>query len=286
VDLSDTVPQELNYLQMLFTGCANMNIRCYYRFVATSFAASIAAQLEYRANFVVYTITGVVTALTSLLGLSVVVGGGRSIGGWTFAESAVVVGLYIFIEGLMEVALYPNLDQISEEVRQGKLDYVFLRPIDSQFLLSFRNINFFQLPSVFIGAGITLWAITSSGVLTLSNVLIGTIFLLLGYAIIYSIWFMLATLVFWFVGINNVTVLFWGVLRAAEYPITAFPKWLRGLFTFVIPIAFVTTVPAQAFLGRAEGSVLAVGLLIAFLFLVVTRIVWKLAVRSYTSASS
>lgn len=263
-----------------------MSIRRYGRFAATSLAASVSSQLEYRANFVIYTITGVASALGSLLGLQVLVGEGRSVGGWSFSEAAVVVGLYILVEGLMEVALYPNLDRISDEVREGKMDYVLLKPIDAQFLLSFRNVNLFQLPSVLVGTGVTAWALSINGALTVQHFFGGLIFVALGYAIVYSIWFMLATLVFWLVGLNNVTVLFWSVLRAAEYPVTALPASVRGIFTFVIPVAFVTTVPAQVFLGRANTQTLMLAPIITVLFLAAARLVWKLAVRSYTSASS
>jgi ABC-2 type transport system permease protein len=66
----------------------------------------------------------------------------------------------------------------------------------------------------------------------------------------------------------------------------AYPAAYRFFFTFVVPVAFLTTVPAEAMLGRGEivwtagAGILAIGLLFF------SRYFWQFALRFYTSASS
>jgi ABC-2 type transport system permease protein len=96
----------------------------------------------------------------------------------------------------------------------------------------------------------------------------------------------MVSLAFWFVRVDNITELFYGFYEAGRFPITVYRGWVRGLLTFVVPIAFITTFPASALLGRSDSSDLAWGIgLAVFMFLAATRF-WNFALRHYSSASS
>ena len=71
-----------------------------------------------------------------------------------------------------------------------------------------------------------------------------------------------------------------------RYPITAYPATYRFFFTFVVPVSFLTTVPAQSMLGQIQFVwLLGAGLLALILFFISTQF-WRFALRFYTSASS
>jgi ABC-2 type transport system permease protein len=249
--------------------------------------ASLSTQLEYRANFVVNLIETVLRILGSLLGLSILVGDAQNIGGWSLLEAAVVLGVFTLFDGLMSMALAPNLNRIAEGVRTGTFDFTLLKPIDAQFLVSFRNINLLRLPDVLLGVGIIVWAILQLPVRPgFEQLGLGVLLLAAAYLMVYAIWFMLSTTAFWFVRVENITELFWGFYRAGQFPITVFPSWVRMFFTFIIPIAFITTVPAQAFTGKLESNSVWVALLLSGGLFMVSRWFWRFALRSYTSASS
>ena len=76
------------------------------------------------------------------------------------------------------------------------------------------------------------------------------------------------------------------VLAAGRYPVSAYPPGLRAFFTLVVPITFLTTVPAEALLGRSSGAWLALSLVVAAGCLLACRSFWRFALRFYTSASS
>ncbi|NJL22707.1 MAG: ABC transporter permease, partial [Leptolyngbyaceae cyanobacterium SM1_3_5] len=107
-----------------------------------------------------------------------------------------------------------------------------------------------------------------------------------GLISLYSLWFMLGALSIWFVKIYNVTEVLRGLLEAGRFPMVAYPAAYRFFFTFIIPVAFLTTIPAEALL-RETGIgwiVGAAGLAIALLL--ISRSFWQFAQRFYTSASS
>ena len=79
--------------------------------------------------------------------------------------------------------------------------------------------------------------------------------LLAGLVIVYSFLLLLATCAFWFVKLENVLVIFQALFgNAGRWPVTIFPPWLRAFLTFVVPVAFAVTVPAQALTGQLEAA--------------------------------
>jgi ABC-2 type transport system permease protein len=263
-----------------------MSLRRYLRLIGVFVRASISAQLEYRANFLISLIGALLTSGGALFGLLLLSADGQPVGGWTYREASVVVGLFTIVQGFIGAVLSPNLNKIAEAIRLGTMDFTLLKPIDAQFLVSTRNVDLFRL--IDIGIGLTIIIVAASGLpaMGVSSMLLGTALLGTALLIVYAIWFILTTTAFWFVKVENITELFNGLFRAGQFPVSAYPGWVRGLFTFIVPVAFITTVPAEAIIGRIrlESALMAAG--IALALLAVARWFWGVAVRSYTSASS
>jgi ABC-2 type transport system permease protein len=258
----------------------------YLKLAAIFAAASISAQLEYRVNFVVSLIGSVLTAGGALFGLMILAGDGEPVGGWSYREAMVVVGLFTLVQGYIGAFLYPNLNKIAEAIRTGTMDFTLMKPIDAQFLVSARNINVFRLIDVLVGLALIIWAVIDLPGVTVGGLALGALLVLSSLAIVYAVWFMLTTTAFWFVKVENITELFGSLFRAGQFPITVFPGWVRFLFTFIVPIAFITTVPAEVLIGRANPSAVAGAIAVALTLLGVSRLLWCWAVGSYTSASS
>lgn len=248
-------------------------------------SAAIAAELEYRINFVLATLTSLGNLAGSLFGLFLFYRTGYTFQGWSWAEALVVLGIFTLLQGFSSTFLAPNLNSIVKLVQQGTLDFVLLKPISSQFWLSSHTISPWGIPDLVFGGMLIFYAGGQLGI-QLSDYLLSAIPLVFGLASLYSLWFMLGATSIWFVKIYNVTEVLRGLLEAGRYPMVAYPTAYRFFFTFVIPVAFLTTVPAEAMLGRVQlGWVVGAGILaIALLF--IARSFWGYALRFYTSASS
>ena len=110
--------------------------------------------------------------------------------------------------------------------------------------------------------------------------------LVTGIGIVYSFWFMLATLSFWLVRVDNILVIFQSLYEAGRWPIGIYPRWLRATLTFVVPIAFAITVPAQALIGTLSAETLLVSVILSVLMLVFARMFWLQGIRNYSGASA
>ena len=248
-------------------------------------SAAFAAELEYRINFVLATLTSLGNLAGSLFGLFLFYRTGYTFQGWSWAEALVVLGIFTLLQGFSSTFLAPNLNSIVKLVQQGTLDFVLLKPISSQFWLSIHTISPWGIPDIVFGGGLIFYAGNQLNV-QFSDYLLSAIPLIFGFASLYSLWFMLGATSIWFVKIYNVTEVLRGLLEAGRYPMVAYPTAYRFFFTFVVPVAFLTTVPAEAMLGRVQlGWIVGAGFLaIALLF--IARAFWGYALRFYTSASS
>ena len=250
-------------------------------------STALASQFEYQLNLLMDLIAMAGNLVGSLFVISLFYGPGRSLGGWSWEAALVVLGVYTVLDGTCSSLLRPNLSTIVTHVQQGTLDFILLKPIDSQFWLSFRTFSPAGLPEIVTGLGLILWAATKAGASLSPAGLLGTALMLASsLVILYSLWFGLATTSIWFVKTWNATEVLRAALTAGRFPISAYPLGLRSLLTLVLPVAFLTTVPAEAILGRASLEAGAASLLMATVCLVLCRGFWRYALRFYTSASS
>ena len=251
-------------------------MRRYARLLLVQLRASVLLALQYRLDFFVeigLAIFWIGTALTPLYVLFTVRDGVR---GWTASEMLVVVGFFTMHKGVLASVIQPSLTQAVEHIRKGTLDFLLLKPVDSQFMLSTSKL------------GIILWAVSRlpQGGPSGQDLLFACLLFVCGLAILYALWIMVVSLAFKVVKIDNMSHLFVSLFEAARWPSSVFRGALSLLFTFVIPLALMTTYPALAVLGRARMSHFLTASAVALALLVVSRWVWLRSVRSYTGASS
>jgi len=92
--------------------------------------------------------------------------------------------------------------------------------------------------------------------------------------------------VFWVVRIDQIVELFEGVYQSGRWPVTIYPGWLRVSLTFLVPIAFAVTVPAEALTSRLTVDTLALATGFAIALLVFTRWWWRFGLTRYSGASA
>lgn len=260
----------------------------YLRTVRRFWSASLAADMEYRLNFVVAVLSALTSMAGSLFTLSLFFRGRDTLGGWTWPQALLVMGIHVLIAGIQSATMMPNRMRVTEYVREGTLDFVLLKPIDSQFWLSTHKFSIFGVPNAALGLCLIAYALfhVEQG-LSPAGILTGIPLVALGVLTLYGLGFILCTFTIWFVKMWNITIAMQELVEAGKYPIAAYPAGYQIFFTFVLPVAFITTVPAQQMLGKATSPTwwLAAAS-VAAVVLLTSRAFWLYALRSYTSASS
>jgi ABC-2 type transport system permease protein len=258
-------------------------LRLWRQFVVTAFMR----EAEYRANFLIGAGEGVAQLALAVLSFLLLYRFTDTVAGWTQAEVLMLVGMYRIIEGLINLQIAPNMQAISGYIRRGEMDFILLRPVSSQFLASLRMLALPEAVNVLIGLGLAIYAGAAAGVRwSVAGVLVACAFALIGLALLYALWLFMVTFSFWLVQIDNLDILFYSLFETARYPVGFFKGLLRTLLIFAFPVAFATTFPVQALLGKADLHLLPAGLALAIVALSATHLFWNYAVRHYSSASS
>ncbi|MDB9465155.1 ABC transporter permease [Dolichospermum circinale] len=257
----------------------------YLKVLRLFWTAAIAAEMEYRINFIIAALSSLGNLVGSIFGLFLFYRTGYTFTGWSWEAALVVLGIFTLLQGFSATFLSPNLNYIVRHVQEGTLDFVLLKPVRSQFWLSCHTFSLWGIPDLIFGLLIIGYAGTKLG-LGIDRYLFTLWPLFCGLVILYSLWFILGATSIWFIKIYNITEVLKGFLEAGRYPITGYPAVYRFFFTFVLPVSFLTTIPAQSMLGEIEfTSLLGAGLLAFVLFFISTQF-WRFALRFYTSASS
>lgn len=259
----------------------------YVKLVGLYFKIGILNELQYRVNFFVQIFQSVLSLIVALGGLAVVFEHTSDLNGWKSPQLLAVVGVYFIIGGLINLVIQPSMQRFMEDVRQGTLDFTLVKPQDAQLLISIRQIQIWKLVDVVIGIVILGIGLAQIGeVVSIDQAINFGITLIAGGAIVYGFWLILATCAFWFVRIDNILVIFESMYEAGRWPVGIYPGWLQFTLTFLVPIAFAVTVPAEAITGRLTTTTLSGALALAAVMLIVSRIFWRIGLRFYSGASA
>lgn len=244
--------------------------------------------MAYRAEFGLALLNVAIGLASQALGLSVIFSQTTQLGGWTVDQVLILIGVQFILAGFLGMVIRPSMSQLMEGIRLGTFDFTLTKPADSQLLASTQVFSPAAVTELAIGAGVVVVGCVRLGeTITLASVGLFALTLLCGLVMFVSVLMLLSTLSFWFVKLSNILAIFESVFgQAGRWPITIFPRWLRFTLTFVIPIGFAVTVPAQALTGKLDGGTVGLAMGIAAAFFIASRLFWKFALRHYTGASA
>lgn len=259
----------------------------YLRLLWVQLRASMLLAVQYRYDFLIDAVITTLYPLTAVVPLAVVFKDRDSVVGWTLPEMFVLLGWFTLLESIIDGAISPSLMSVVEHIRKGTLDFVLLKPADAQFLVSTARFQPARASNSLIAVGIFAFAFAKLGRAPAPlHVAEAVVLLAAATVLLYSLWILTICAAFYVVKVDNLTYLFSSVFDAARWPVNVFRGVVRFIFTFILPLALMTTFPSQALLGKLAGWVLAASLVGAAAFAAFARGVWMRSISRYTSASS
>jgi ABC-2 type transport system permease protein len=258
-------------------------LEVYKKFLHTS----LASELEYKTNILIDLITAILSLIGSIFLLSIFFQNNESIGGWVFEQALIIQGIYTILNGITNTWFNPNLTEIVKHIREGTLDFVLLKPIDSQFYISLKKINPSGFLEIILGFCLLLFCTRINQInLNISYLSLFFITIICSICILYSLWFFISTTTIWFVKTWNATEVLRSFLYIGRFPLNSFSFPLRLFFSVFIPIAFITTIPSEVFLGISHPWEILIEVIVATIFIITSRKFWLFALKFYSSASS
>ncbi len=259
----------------------------YLHLFGVQLRTSIAQAMAYRANFIIEGVMSLVWLGLAVLPLMVLYDQRTTVAGWDRPSALVVMAYFMGVKGVMEGWVSPSLVSMVEKIRSGAFDYVLLKPVDAQFMVSSSRFEPWNVFDILGAIALCVYAFTERGYgPSATDVAVGLGLYVAGVIAMYSLWVVFAALSFWVVRLDNLVYLLSSLYDTARWPVHVFRGTWKFVFTFIIPVAVMTTFPAMALLGRLDARTAFATVAGAIVMLVVSRFVWRAAIRNYTSASS
>ncbi len=258
-----------------------------FRLFALFFRVGALNELQYRANLAVQLFQSAIAVGTGVAVLGLVFGQTTNLGGWTQSELLAVMGVHILMSGVIRTAIQPNMERLMTDIRQGTLDFTLTKPEDVQVMISVREFRIWQSVDALVGGvvlAIAVAQVQSDIGLGAGLLFVATLFL--GAVMIYCFWLLVTTAAFWVIRMDEIHELFEGLYQSGRWPVTIYPGWLRISLTFLVPIAFAVTVPAEALTSRLTVETFALAAGFALALFLVTRWFFRFGLRSYSGASA
>jgi len=264
-------------------------LRKYRDVYAIMFRNSLIREMSFKANFLLWLGVEFLWFLGQLVFIEVIFAFVDRIGDWTKWDMVLLVGTHQLISQIFQAFFYANLANLPELIRTGRLDFLLLQPVDTQFVVSAKQFGLDNLVNALIGIAFVIFALIKMSVIpTAGQIALYIVAVGFGVAIHYSVLFTLAAVSFWIVRSQGLIYGYYSLFNLGRYPDVIYQGVFKFVFSWLIPVIVVTNVPARLLIRAADSPwplilQLAVA---ATLVTTATRIFWRTALKRYSSASS
>jgi ABC-2 type transport system permease protein len=280
---------EIQSLNSVESATQPARLRRYLTIYAALWKNSVTREMMFKGNFLLWIVVELAWFALQLGFISVLYLHTDAIGTWTKWQVVLLVGTSHFIQQLFQTFFLVNCINLSELVRSGKLDFLLMLPVNTRFLLSFRQVDLGGFINAASALGVMIYAATRLQLSPTLPTLLGFAGLcFIGICIHYCLMFSLATVSFWTVRAQGIVYGYYNLFNIARMPDDAFPKggFFRSVFTFVLPVLLVSNVPARQLTERLTSSSCWLLLGLAIACALASELIWRRSVRHYRSASS
>jgi ABC-2 type transport system permease protein len=267
----------------------------YLRLTGSLARYTLYREMAFRGNFLVKVAVEVLWLAIMVAFYRTVFARTNTIAGWNEAQYFFFVGCFFAINGVIEMFFLDNCNEFAELVRTGDLDGLLVKPIDEQFLITCRRIDWGTAPNVLMGGAVMVIALYQMGWpfdgWPFNLLRVGAFLLTVGcgIAIAYSFMLLLTSVSVWMVRNQSLMEMWWLFSSVARYPREIFAgRWadLGTFFTYCMPILVVVNVPSNAMVRLLDPWEVTATIAAAAILLWLSRLFFQYALRSYRSASS
>ena len=263
-------------------------LRRYFQIYAALWKNSVAREMIFKSNFLLWIVVELLWLGLQLSFIGVLYLHTDRIGSWEKWQVVMLIGGSHFIQQIFQALFLINCTNLSELVRTGKLDFLLLLPVNTRFVVSFRQVDLGSFVNAAFSIVVMAYAAHQMHLVPSALQMLGFLVLcIVGILIHYSLMLLLASICFWTVRAQGIVWGYYNLFNIARMPDEAFRGLFKAVFTFAIPMLLVSNVPARVLVKPATSLQWSLLLLaMSVLCFAISEWGWRASLRRYTSASS
>ena len=258
-------------------------LRLYFRYIGIAYRSS----LQYK-GWPMMVLSTAFTVVTDPLGVIVLFSRFGKIGDWGVERILLVYALAVTAFGLAET-FARGFDYFPWRIRSGEFDRVLLRPRTLFLQIVAAYFHMHRLARVGTGIVAIIWCLWAQGVpLTVEGTVMIVCALAGGCVAYTAVFVMTSGIAFYTIqGLDWIYIFTNASYQVTRCPAPYLPDWLRGVFTFFMPLMVISYYPASALCGWGEPWWTGwLALPSGFAFLGFAMVIWRIGVRAYKSTGS
>jgi len=211
--------------------------------------------------------------------------------GYSLQEVALFFLTFNIVDILAQL-FFRGIYGVRSLIREGDFDYFLIQPTNVLFRVAFHTVDFLDVVTIVPVFTITFYVMRHIGGLggqtavpTIRWFLYGLL-TLNGLVIAFAIHIAVASLAVLTQELENTIWIYRDLMTLGRFPSDIYDSPMRGILTFIVPVAVMVSFPAKAFLGKLAPLWLFHALAMATTSLALSLLFWRFATRRYTSVSS
>jgi ABC-2 type transport system permease protein len=266
----------------------SQGLRRYLTIYIALWKNSVVREMGFKTNFLLWIVVEMLWFALQLSFMFVIYSHTDRIGTWSKWQVVMLLGASHFIQQIFTAIFLTNCTQLSELIRTGKLDFMLLLPVNTRFMISFRQVDLGGFVNAASAVAVMIYAgnqlrLSPTWAQVAGFVLLAAVSILVHY----SLMFLLASVSFWTVRAQGIVWGYYNLFNIARLPDEAFHGLFKTVFTFAVPMLLVANVPVKLLVRKLSSPLEMLVLLgMAVVCLAASEAIWRISVRHYTSASS
>jgi len=264
-------------------------IRKYLRIYAILFRFGFIFSTTYRVSFFIELLVEIGYQIAFILFYFVIFNNIKNIMGWNFYEIMFLTGLNIVTSELILGSLYIfNLRRLPEKIKNGDIDLILVKPINSLFYLSLGIPYFSAFVSIIPGILLMIYSYNRLNLpLNFFAALVSIFVLINGFILAFSFSIILSSLSFKYINTYTIPLIAEKIiLYYKDRPHQVYQGILKLVFFIIIPVVFVSSIPSYILIKNIVWNYVMVSLFLSCIFFFIALKVWEIMIKNYTSASS
>lgn len=248
---------------------------------------SIETVFIYRINSLIMGLAPIIWMTAMLVFIGVIFSKVKELGGWNYWQVVFLTGVHEIIFLLTWSTIMVNLRTFVSDVKTGRSDQDFLRPINSRFFISFKTIDFTNIGSlvnVIVIFSYSLGKIV--GQINIARFFGFFLLLAIAYFICYFVYLIFASFCLYFINARALLDWIFELTDFDRYPAEIYPVSVRAFLTFFLPILFFAYIPTSFLFGKIGGIYIVYGLIVIIGLYRISSFIWHKGLKNYQSASS
>lgn len=257
------------------------------RIVLKLIKIKIMKQMMYREMFIGGIWVNLSLLIVQLIFFRVLYSNFQNIGDWNKYEMIFFMGTYMLISNIGVMLFYLGLNSIPAFVRSGRLDYYITKPCNPVVFIGFCGFDFSSVPMVLISTLIIIYAAIMSNIdFNMTRILAYIITIIIMEILYFELIFIIRCFAFFFIDISGLLNFEWTLNELTmKIPGNLFTGWLKIFLCTIIPYGIIATVPSEAFFNKFDFNKAVYILVITLVFSILSYLIWKIALRHYSSSN-